>query len=354
MVCRVANHSVILVCVPFLMACGGEGCRPQQPPRASESRTAQSVVVFEGMCDASAAVTLSSSTFAVANDEDNVLRVYDALRGGPPLSSVDLASALAQHATTSADPKLASKRPGEADLEAAAVIDGVAYWISSHGRSASGKLRPERQTFLATSAPADGGLLSPIGTVYHRLLADLIAEPRHVAFGFEAASQRAPKEPGGLNIEAMAPRGEGGVWVGFRGPLPEHKAILVALSNPKQVIEGASASFGDPALLDLGGLGVRALLQWRQGGYLIIAGSQGAGGEFKLFSWSAKRALRELPGVDFDGFSPEALLVVGPQGKLLALSDDGTRALGGSECKRLKDPSRRQFRGLWLAPQRDW
>lgn len=31
-----------------------------------------------GMCDASVAVALSSSTFIAANDEDNVLRVYSA------------------------------------------------------------------------------------------------------------------------------------------------------------------------------------------------------------------------------------------------------------------------------------
>jgi hypothetical protein len=39
-------------------------------------------VVFEGTCDASGAVPLDARRFAVADDENNVIRIYDAERGG--------------------------------------------------------------------------------------------------------------------------------------------------------------------------------------------------------------------------------------------------------------------------------
>lgn len=39
--------------------------------------------------------------------------------------------------------------------------------------------------------------------------------------------------------------------------------------------------------------------------------------------------------------------------EILLLSDDGTQLVGGVECKKLKDPSKKRFRGLWvrLAPR---
>src|ERR1041384_1457792 len=56
---------------------------------ASDFVGAQSELTFTGMCDASGAVPLDDHLFAVADDEDNVLRVYDADRGGSPLGAAD-------------------------------------------------------------------------------------------------------------------------------------------------------------------------------------------------------------------------------------------------------------------------
>ena len=47
-------------------------------------------LVFRGAGDASAAVAISSDMFMVADDENNVLRVYRAGRGGMPVFSYDL------------------------------------------------------------------------------------------------------------------------------------------------------------------------------------------------------------------------------------------------------------------------
>src|SRR5688572_2334176 len=75
------------------------------------------LVTFTGACDASGAVALDDRRFLVADDEDNVLRVYDADRGGPPERTFDIGAELAL-----ADPD------AEADLEAAARIGNRAFF----------------------------------------------------------------------------------------------------------------------------------------------------------------------------------------------------------------------------------
>src|SRR5437870_778872 len=51
-------------------------------------------VDYAGMCDASAAVALTDRLFAVASDEDSVIRVYSREQGGPPVQSIDLTTFL--------------------------------------------------------------------------------------------------------------------------------------------------------------------------------------------------------------------------------------------------------------------
>src|SRR5512140_2721656 len=94
---------------------------------------------YLGMCDASGAVVVNSNRFVVANDEDNVLRVYDSRVSGPPVQQFDMNAFL-------------ELEPGspEADLEAGARVGDRAYWIGSHGRNQDGKRRWNRCRFFAT------------------------------------------------------------------------------------------------------------------------------------------------------------------------------------------------------------
>ena len=66
------------------------------------------VIWFEGACDASGAVGIDSRRFLLADDEDNVLRVYDAERGGKPLFEADFSGELGL---------MGKKRGKEADIE---------------------------------------------------------------------------------------------------------------------------------------------------------------------------------------------------------------------------------------------
>ncbi len=189
-------------------------------------------LLFTGMCDASAAVALDAHTFVVADDEDNVLRAYDVQRPGPPLWSVDVSSAIGL------SPR-AGKGPPEIDIEAATRVGSLAFWLTSHGRNSKAKFKPERLKLFATTLPVAGEPIAVAGRAYEHLLDDLLAEPRLARFGLEQAAGLAPKAAGGLSLEGMTARPEGGVWIGFRNPIPNGSALLVPLLNPERVIYGA-------------------------------------------------------------------------------------------------------------------
>ena len=319
---------------------------PVKSPAASASdrraeAAAASDLTFTGMCDASGAVALDARTFMVADDEDNVLRAYDVQRPGPPLWSVDLSSAIG------AVPK-PNKAPPETDIEAGTRVGALAFWLTSHGRNSSGKSKPERLKLFATTLPKAGEAATVAGVPYEHLLDDLLAEPRLARFSLEQAAMLAPKARGGLNLEGMTARREGGVWIGFRNPIPDGAALLVPLLNPEQVIYGKRAELGEPRLLDLAGYGVRAISE-HAGSYLILAGPYDASGGARLYAWDGEttvtlRAERELAGLNPEGFfTPD-------EGALLVLSDDGSVSIDGVECKRLKDAAKKRYRARWLRP----
>ena len=153
--------------------------------------TSSEEVFFEGSCDASGAVPLTDHTFAVADDEDNVIRVYDALRGGPPV----------QH--TNLSPRLALQRKGESDIEAATSANGRAFWLSSHARNSKGAVDPNRSLLITTELPTLGAHVELRGQVYRRLLEDLQQTPELARYELVRAAELGPKEPGGLNLEGL-------------------------------------------------------------------------------------------------------------------------------------------------------
>jgi hypothetical protein len=308
---------------------------------------ARGAVTFTGMCDASGAVELTERTFAVADDEDNVIRTYDVELGGAPLSAVDISPSLALPVKGSKKPNAKPKPPPETDLEAATRIGDRAYWITSHARKRSGKSAPERLRFFATSAPSDGSLLAVVGKPYERLLDDLLADPRLERFGLARAAALAPTEPGGFNIEGMTARSEGGVWLGLRNPMPDGKAMIVPLLNPEELVSGGRASFGDPLTVDLEGLAVRAMTWWRKR-YVIAAGNSGDGGSPRLFTWDGKSDARPIRAVDLRAFNPEGFFTPDARERIFVLSDDGTVPIDGVPCKKLDDQAQKRFRGAWL------
>jgi hypothetical protein len=297
-------------------------------------------VVFHGACDASGAVVLNEALIAVADDEDNILRVYDSRRGGEPLVAVDVSTAMNLPV---------KKKSPELDIEAGTRVGEHAFWLTSHGRNSKGKVQESRFRLFATTRPAQGAGLTPVGTPYTQLLEDLLAAPVLRPFGLDAAAKLPPKEPGGLNIEGMTGRHDGrSLWIGFRNPLPQGRALVVAMLNPAAVV-GASQKpvFDDPQLLELNGLGVRALSRWRDL-YLLVGGPAAGGGASRLFLWDGQGDRPVPVPVQWGDLNPEAFASFPDSDQVLLLSDDGTRLVDGVECKRLKDPAQKRFRGAWI------
>jgi len=123
------------------------------------------VLVFRGASDASAAVAVGENMFVVADDENNILRIYETSEAGQPVASFDMTSFL----------DIEPDHP-EADIEAAAMIGRRIYWITSHGRNKDGKMRPNRYRFFATEVLVENQSvkLRPAGKPCENLVHELL------------------------------------------------------------------------------------------------------------------------------------------------------------------------------------
>jgi len=322
-------------------------------PFAAAAATPVATVRYSDMCDASAAVALPGNRFVVANDEDNWLRVYQGadgttLQSTGPVDKFDLTEFL----------KIAKKKP-EADIEGAAVIGSRIYWITSHGESATGEARPNRLRLFATEIKTNdtGVRLKPVGKAFNGLV-EVLADDDDTAelkgYQLDVAATDAPESATGLNIEGLTGTPEGTLLIGFRNPVPDGKALLVPLENPHGVVDKAEKPrLGKAVLLDLGGSGIRSIEYSHQRKvYFIVAGPIGDGGEWHLYQWSgaATDPPVVVPGIDFTGLRPEALILdpAAPD-RIQVLSDDGAEQVNGKDCKDLrKDPEKQGFRSTWF------
>jgi hypothetical protein len=297
-------------------------------------------VQFEGAVDGSAGADVGGGFFVGATDEDNELRLYD-VKGGPSPKTLDVGI---EAAVKSA---LGLKKIKECDIESAAKIGNLIFWIGSHGRNKDAEEKKERQVLFATKLSGVGkdAKLEIAGKVYTQLIEDFVKDSALAPFDLAKAATLAPKDEGGLNIESLAADG-GKLWIGFRNPRSKAKeAVLVPLLNPTEIIRGgARAKLGDPVLLKLGELGVRDMAAWNDG-FLIIAGDfvdrfQSGAKPSRGFWWKPGTPPKDI-GVDFGDLNPEAIMIIGEgdNARILILSDDG------------KYPGRAdksQFRGVWL------
>lgn len=312
----------------------------------------EKVLQHTGICDASGAVAVDERHFVVANDEDNILKVYRSDLSGEPVSGI---SGRDLNDCFDNNPK-----KKEVDIEGAAGLGGVIYWITSHGRNKKGESRPERHQFFANKLTRDEGEESfkQVGHAYTRLVEDMLEDPRLEPYRLEAAEKLPPKEQGGLNIEGLAATPDGELLIGLRNPVPEGKALLLPLTNPEELVEkkNARAVFGEPIELDLNGLSIRSIEYWKkQNRFLLIAGAYDGSGHFSLYQWSGRKNDPPEP-IEVSGwpsdFRPESVLFYPERdGRFQLLSDDGTiERMKGIPCKDIKDKDHPQkyFRSLWI------
>lgn len=299
---------------------------------ANDSSPSGDELRFTGACDASGAVPIDRDTFALVDDEDNVIRVYDARRGGAPLREHDLSPAIPQ-------------KP-EADLEAATRLGKEAYFLSSHARNKKGIVKEERIVFFSTNIPDAGQELKVIGAPYRGLVHALASDQRFAPFALRQAAEFAPKMPGALNIEGLTATPTGSLLIGFRNPIPQNRALLVELMNPTEIPWGAAPKFSAPITLSLAGRGVRAL-SWWHGEYLIAAGPHDVGTS-QIYRWGGPGTQPTLVDIDLGSLTPEAFFTPEERDEFLVISDDGSVLVGGVECKKLKDGNLKEFRARWV------
>ena len=310
-------------------------------PDQADPRIETSSVIFEGMCDASGAIAVDERHFAIADDEDNLIRFYDAERGGPPVK-IETILGLPEDEE-------------EIDFEAATRVGEHGLWLASHALTKAGKRAESRVNLLLSNAPRLNAGLRLVGNPYRGLLSSLAIDPLLAPFELSRCSAIAPTATDGLNIEGLTARADGGVFIGFRGPVPDGLALIVGLSNPVEIAEGVAAPRFDAVhRLDLGeGRGVRGLSEWR-GRYLVIGGSPTHTTPSRLYTWDGKSSAATALPVDLSSYNPEAFFTPEERDSIMIISDDGTVEHEGTWCKHLPNDADNRFRGGWLSlPQVD-
>lgn len=311
-----------------------------------------------GSADASAAVDVGGGYAVVADDESNVLRLYDRSRSGAPVKTWDFSSQLG-----------VSK---EVDIEGATRIGNTIYWTGSLGNNKDGEYKAPRNTVFTTTVSGSGsGTQLVYGRSYKKLRDDLVAwdQANGNRYGFAAgtADGEAPKQIDGFNVEGLefAPGSTTTAYLGFRAPLapavPGGKALLVPVTNFDQVLaSGAKAVFGAGVELDLGGLAVRDIRKNAAGQYLILAGSWAADDNsdpYALYQWDGvaghapvKRA--DLPTTDPGGWEAIAevpdLTAAGARVQLVTDSGSADLYGDGTEAKDLTHPEWKKARAAWF------
>lgn len=297
------------------------------------SATAEEVK-YTGMCDASAAVALDANTFVVADDENNILKIYDRKATTTKPQKIELSKVFAN--------EIQDGKKEEIDLEGATVLGDKIFWIGSHSTNSEAKQRPARHRLFAMQIKPDANgkfVATRSGNIYTTLLADLEKDQRFAPYKLDIAKKIAPKSIGGLSIEGLAVTPDGALLIAFRNPLAGGKiestrligghALIIKLRNPLAVIEGKPAEFADPIELDLGGYGIRDIAARNKDQYLIVAGPYHENKETpdhqreesRLYLWSDK--LKPLKNKLGD-FNAEAAFFYPQEEKTVQLlSDDG-------------------------------
>ncbi|MFF3410696.1 hypothetical protein ACFYW8_31710 [Streptomyces sp. NPDC002742] len=319
---------------------------------ASESR------YFTGSSDASAAVDAGGGYTVVADDESNVLRLYDRSASGAPVKTWDFSSNIG-----------ASK---EIDIEAATRVGNTIYWTGSLGNNKDGEYKADRNTVFTTTVTGSGASTAlTYGRSYKKLRDNLVAwdKANNNRYGFAAgtADGEIPKEINGFNVEGLefAPGSTTTAYVGFRAPLAPAvtggKALIVPVTNFDKVLSsGTAATFGTPIELDLGGLAIRDIRKNASNQYLIVAGSWAADDNsdpYALYSWDGDPAHAPVKRLDLPTSDPggwEAIVdvpdltVSGARAQLI--TDDGSADLygDGTEAKDLTHAEWKKSRATWF------
>ena len=259
------------------------------------SKSPEQTTWLQGSCDASAIADVGGGYFYVADDENNILRLYNSQLSGMPLRTVN-AEGFANGSE-------------EYDVEGATVSDDgkTIYWITSLANSKKGKEKPYRNRAFTTKINGSGAEATLTSGAYSEKFRDaMIKFGDDNGWNFSASASFAnsmiPKRIDGFNVEGLTLKtnGNGAAYIAFRAPCVPKKgvtptssnrkyAVMATVENFEQIFSGSGKSsttpqVGAPVLFDFDGLGIRSIE--RVGDYyVIIAGLFEGGGTPKAYLW---------------------------------------------------------------------
>ncbi|WP_394435056.1 hypothetical protein [Streptomyces sp. SGAir0957] len=311
-----------------------------------------------GSSDASAAVDVGGGYVVVADDESNVLRLYNGAISGAPVKTWDLSS------------KVGADK--EIDIEGAARVGNLIYWTGSLGNNKDGEYKADRNTVFTTTVSGSGAATELTYAHAYKKLRDKLVdwdEANGDRYGFAAgtADGQAPKQIDGFNVEGLefAPGSTTTAYLGFRAPLvpPKEggKGLIVPVTNMDKVVaNGASPVFGTAIELDLGGLAVRDLRKNAANQYLIVAGSWAADDNsdpYALYAWDGVAGHAPVKRMDLPTSDPggwEAIVAVpdltAAGQRVQVITDSGAADLygDGTEAKDLDHDEWKKARAAWF------
>jgi pectate lyase len=288
------------------------------------------------VADASGASAIDSNYMFIADDETNVLRLYNRSYSGKELYSFDVSTAVG--ATE------------EIDIEASSVsvkynAGKRLYWMGSLGNSKSGALKPDRNRVIATDITgnaADATLTVKSYSTQFRSTLINWGNGNGWNFTASAASGMIPKRIDGFNIEGLAVA-QGGelAYIGFRAPCVPLKGVTPTNNNRKYAVLAPVTNFetimnttgpsvtlptiAEPVLFDLDGLGIRSIERLNNGHYIIVAGLYTGGGTPAVYIWDG--VVPDNPGANpisiTSNYSKLTKLYLEGLGDLAQVSADG-------------------------------
>ncbi|MFD0745932.1 hypothetical protein ACFQ1L_31925 [Phytohabitans flavus] len=328
---------------------------------ASLAVASPTATYYYGDADASAAVDAGDGYILVADDEHEIIKLYKAGQSGNPVKEYDFAAV-----------------PGgrELDIESAARVGDLVYWIGSYGNNRDGESRVERQTTFTTTVTGSGAnteltLASVLPATPSSLFSALLAwdsgnghglGANRLKFVAGARSGVQPNPPNGFNIEgfAFAPGSTSTAYLSFRAPSitvdGTERALIVPVTNFDTLVAGTAPQpqFGAPILLDLGGRTIRDIRKNAHDEYLISAGPGLGNDTWALYMWNGDPAAapvfnQVLPTIDARvGGAWEAISIMPDRiaggAKVEIVSDTGDAPLyGPTAAKDLARPIRKAY-----------
>ena len=315
-----------------------------------------------GIADASAAIALDDDYMIVANDESNLLYVYNRKHSGLPVTTFDFNQS---NILTLTDGSTGNWK--EVDVEAGVksiATVGKIYWLGSMSNNSDPANKPNRNRLFAVTVSGTGSATSFANAGYYSNLRNQLitwGDANGYNFTASAAGTKDAKTIDGFNVEGMVFGPDNTtMFIGFRAPLVptanRTKAVIAPIQNFETWFNNGAPSgspvIGSPIELDLGGRGIRDIIRLSNGNYIIVAGSYDETAMGAVYSWTglAANAPVLIPSLDISSLNAEGVLPINISGSLAVdrlqiISDNGDNILyaDGTVAKDLSADNLKKF-----------